>query len=127
LTEKLLPARLAAEGDCMSTSSPRIDDTPDTKAVIRWFDELVTANAHLLEEANRLVFTACDGKEVTPNEKIRRLELLIACVRHNARLAARAEKLRSEVFQDPVACLEHYRACLQTCDKQLQDMPKAGF
>lgn len=111
----------------MTTSSIRIDESQDTKAVTHWFDELVTANARLLEEANRLVFTACDGKEVTPNEKIRRLELLIACVRHNARLAARAEKLRSEVFQDAQPCLDHYRACLQTCEKQLQDMPKAGF
>lgn len=95
--------------------------------VENWFKELIAANDRLLEEAALLVFTPCNGGDITPNEKIRRLELLSACVRHNARLAERGEKLRAEMFKDAPAQLEKYQTYVQVCEKQLQEMPKAGF
>lgn len=111
----------------MEVSSRGIYEKTRMDLVENWFKDLVTANDLLLEEANILVFTACDGANVTPNDKIRRLELLTACVRHNSRLAARGEKLRIEIFKDTAAALEKYHQYLQTCEKQLQEMPKAGF
>ncbi len=111
----------------MEVSSRGIYEKTRMDLVENWFKDLVKANDLLLEEANILVFTACDGAHVTPNDKIRRLELLVACVRHNSRLAARGEKLRTEIFKDAAEALEKYRHFLQACEKQLQDMPKAGF
>lgn len=111
----------------MAQSGSWIYESANMEVVENWFRELVGANQDLLEEANHLVFTACDGHDITPNEKIRRLELLTACVRHNARLAARGEKLRAEAFKDAPAMLEKYQAYLRTCEKQLLEMPKAGF
>jgi hypothetical protein len=111
----------------MEQSGSGIYEKTQMDLVENWFKELVAANDRLLEEANQLVYTACDGAEVTPNEKIRRLELLTACVRHNARLAARGEKLRAEVFKDVPELLEKYQAYIALCEKQLLEMPKAGF
>lgn len=104
-----------------------IYEKTEMQRVEHWFRELVNANQLLLKEANILVYTACDGAAITPNEKIRRLELLTACVRHNARLAARGEKLRSELFKDAPVLLEKYQAYLKACEKLLAEMPKTGF
>ncbi|MBI1891573.1 MAG: hypothetical protein HYS18_13055 [Burkholderiales bacterium] len=111
----------------MKESCRWIYEKTDLKLVENWFRALVAANERLLEEANFLFYSACDGKEITPNEKIRRLELLSACVRHNVRLAERGEKMRLEVFKDPADMLEKYQAHVKACDVVLSSMPKAGF
>ena len=111
----------------MQPSGSWIHEKTRLDLVEQWFGALVAANDRLLDEANRLIYTPCDGESVTPNEKIRRLELLTACVRHNARLAERGEKLRAEIFKDPPEQLAKYRAQITICEKRLLEMPKAGF